>query len=360
MKQERRAPVREERPIGEILDSLVGAPRETWLEKWKRWIGEIIQHYHVDPSEIGYNPDLIEDFLEEYCLDLVESECLKKIDQLAREKGGHKTVEEIAEEWKDYFEIHYKNPRKICDEYDFDAETCQAVLEIKQNPCKDHKKLKEVLAQYIRYYFEKMYGGEIPPEVDVDAEAERVAKEILPSIPKCVDWTQALRPIRHKPPRVIPITEYFKKPKPAEAKPVEAKPEVKPVEPKPEAKLEEKPAEAKPEEVKPPPEEVKPSPESIEKIWREYTFKRLFDASKMLDSLRYTLKDYRVLELKDFYIGYDPELEVKFYIVTDASPKDAEILSFRGTYMSIRLPGRVKRYIIVSDPRKFYLVYDIV
>ena len=368
MSKERRAPVREERPIGEILDTLVGAPREAWLEKWRRWIGEIIQHYHVDPSELGYNPDLIEDFLEEYCLDLVESECLKRIDQLAREKGGHKTVEEIAEEWKDYFEMHYRNPRRICDEYDFDADTCQAVIEIKQNPCKDHRKLKEVLAQYIRYYFERMYGGEIPPEVDVEAEAERVAKEILPTIPKCVDWTQALRPIRHKPPRYIPLTEYFKKPvekpKPAEAKPVEAKPEVKPSEVKPEAKPEvkpeEKPAEAKPEEVKPPPEEIKPSPEAIQKIWREYTFKRLFDASKMLESLRYTLRDYRILELKTFYVGYDPELELKFYIVTDASPKEAEVITFRETYMSVRLPGRVKRYIIVSDKTKSYLVYDIV
>jgi len=355
MSERRKAPVREERPIGEILDTLVGAPREAWLEKWKRWIGEIIQHYHVDPSELGYNPDLVEDFLEEYCLDLVESECLKRIDQLAREKGGHKTVEEIAEEWKDYFDMHYRNPRRICDEYDFDAETCQAVMEIKQNPCRDHKKLKEVLAQYIRYYFERMYGGEIPPEVDVEAEAERVAKEILPTIPKCVDWTQALRPIRHKPPRYILLTEYFKKPKPAEAKP----PEVKPVEAKPEVKPEEKPAEAKPVEAKPPVEEVKPSPESIEKIWREYTFNRMFDASKMLDKLRYTLKDYRILELKTFYVGYDPELELKFYIVTDASPKDVNVIAFRETYMHVELPHRVKRYIIVSDKTKSYLVYDI-
>jgi hypothetical protein len=345
MSKERRAPVREERPVGEILDTLVGAPREAWLEKWKRWIGEIIQHYHVDPSELGYDPDLVEDFLEEYCLDLVESECLKKIDQLAREKGGRKTVDEIAEEWKDYFEIHYKNPRKICDEYDFDAETCQAVMEIKQNPCKDHRKLKEVLAQYIRYYFERMYGGEIPPEVDVDAEAERVANEILPEIPKCVDWTQALRPIRHKvPSRAIPITEFMvKKPKP-EVKPVEAKP-----------------VEVKPEEAKPP-EEVKPSRESVEKIWREYTFKRLFDASKMLDKLdklRYTLKGYMFVATAEFNLGYDPQLGLRFYIVTDADLSDVKILEFHGTWMRVQMLRPVKRFIVISDKTRSYLVYDI-
>jgi hypothetical protein len=341
MSKERRAPVREERTIGEILDTLAGAPRETWLEKWKRWIGEIIQHYHVDPSELGYDPDLVEDFLEEYCLDLVESECLKRIDQLAREKGGHKTVDEIAEEWKDYFEMHYKNPRKICDEYDFDAETCQAVIEIKQNPCKDHRKLKEVLAQYIRYYFERMYGGEIPPEIDVDAEAERVAKEILPEIPKCVDWTQALRPIRHKvPSHVIPITEFITK---------KAKPEVKPPQ-----------EEVKPEEARPPVEEVKPSQESVEKIWREYTFKRLFDASKMIDRLRYSLNGYTVISTSEFTLGYEPELGLKFYIVTDADISDVRILEFHGTWMRVQVLRPVKRYIVVSDKRKSYLVYDIV
>jgi hypothetical protein len=354
--EKRRAPVREEKPIGEILDTLVGAPRETWLEKWKRWIGEIIQHYHVDPSELGYDPDLIEDFLEEYCLDLVESECLKKIDQLAREKGGHKTVDEIAEEWKDYFEIHYKNPRKICDEYDFDAETCRAVLEIKENPCRDHRKLKEVLAQYIRYYFERMYGGEIPPEVDVEAEAERVAKEILPTIPKCVDWTQALRPIRHKiPSRVIPITEFITKKAKPEAKPIEKPAEVKPVEAKP---VEAKP-EVKPEEAKPPQEEVKPSPEDIEKIWREYTFKRLFDASKMLDKLRYNFKGYMLIATNQFTLGYDPELGLKFYLVTDADLSDVKILEFHGTWIKVQVLQPVKRFIVISDKTKTYLVYDI-
>jgi len=355
MSRERKAPVREERPIGEILETLVGAPRETWLEKWRRWIEEIIQHYHVDPSELGYNPDLIEDFLEEYCLDLVESECLKRIDQLAREKGGHKTVEEIAEEWKDYFDMHYRNPRRICDEYDFDAETCQAVMEIKENPCRDHKKLKEVLAQYIKYYFERMYGDEIPPEVNVEAEAERIAKEILPSIPRCVDWTQALRPIRHKPPRVIPLTEYFKKSKPAEAKPVEAKPS----EVKPEAKPEIKPVEAKPEETKPQVEEVKPSEEAIQKIWREYTFKRLFDASKMIDRLRYSLNGYTVISMSEFNVGYEPELGLKFYLVTDADLSDVKVLEFHGTWMRVQVLKTAKRYIVVSDRYKSYLVYDI-
>jgi len=363
MSRERKAPVREERPIGEILETLVGAPRETWLEKWRRWIGEIIQHYHVDPSEIGYNPDLIEDFLEEYCLDLVESECLKRIDQLAREKGGHKTVEEIAEEWKDYFDMHYHNPRRICDEYDFDAETCQAVMEIKENPCKDHKKLKEVLAQYIKYYFERLYGEEIPQEVNVEAEAERIAKEILPSIPKCVDWTQALRPIRHKPPRVIPITEYFKKSKPAEAKPVEAKPsEVKPEakpEAKPEVKTEEKPAEAKPEAKTEETEEVKPRPEDVEKIWREYTFKRLFDASKMLDKLKYNLKGYMIIATDQFAVGYDPGLGLRFYLVTDADINSIKVLEFHGTWMKVQVLRPVKRFIVVSDKTRSYIVYDI-
>ena len=209
-----RAPVREERPVDEILESLTGAPRERWLEKWMRWIENLIHHYHIDPAEIGYDPELIEDFLVEHCSGLVESECLGKVEELIREKGGRKTVEEIAEEWKDYMEMHFRKPDRICEEYGFDAETCRTVLEIKENPCRDHRKLKEVLASYIKYYFERMYNDEIPPEIDVDKEAERIAREILPSIPKCADWTMVLRPIRHrsrKPQGVtIPITRFIK------------------------------------------------------------------------------------------------------------------------------------------------------
>ena len=263
--------------------------------------------------------------------------------------------------------MHYRNPRRICDEYDFDAETCRAVMEIKLNPCKDHKKLKEVLAQYIKYYFERMYGEEISDDIDIEAEAERIAKEILPYIPRCVDWTQALRPIRHKPPRFIPLTEFMKqKPKPAEVKPVEVKPEAKPeVKPeakpevKPEVKPEEKPSEVKPEAKPEETEEVKPRPEDVERIWREYTFKRLFDASKMLDKLKYNLKGYMLMAIDQFPLGYDPELGLKFYLVSDAEPSNIKVLEFHGTWMKVKVSRPVKRFIVVSDKTKSYLVYDI-
>jgi hypothetical protein len=46
-KVEAKAPVREERTIGEILETLVGAPREAWLNKWRRWIAELIDNYDL-------------------------------------------------------------------------------------------------------------------------------------------------------------------------------------------------------------------------------------------------------------------------------------------------------------------------
>jgi len=62
--------------MGRIYYELKGASKARVLDKWRRWIEEMIELSRKDPKEFGYDPKLIEQFLKERCEDaLEESEC---------------------------------------------------------------------------------------------------------------------------------------------------------------------------------------------------------------------------------------------------------------------------------------------
>jgi len=62
--------------MGRIYYELKGAPKQRVLDKWRRWVEELIKRSRRDPKEFGYDPKLIEEFLKERCEDsLEESEC---------------------------------------------------------------------------------------------------------------------------------------------------------------------------------------------------------------------------------------------------------------------------------------------
>jgi len=75
-----------EETVVEKLNRLIGAPRIAFLQKWRRWMLELVPP-GVDPVIVyGYpllDLDDVVEVLKEYCYDLVESECIKKIRELA-------------------------------------------------------------------------------------------------------------------------------------------------------------------------------------------------------------------------------------------------------------------------------------
>ena len=188
-KAEVKAPVREERPIGEILETLVGAPREAWLNKWRRWIAELIDNYDLeDPQEIGYDETKIEDFLEEHCIDLTESECYAKIKQMVIEKSAKTFTQDVADSFTAWYEYVKKDPSFLCTQYNLSPDVCSDVLKVAKNPCLDRKTAEKILRAFFEAEIKKM-GGEPREELYRDA-----LNDILKIIPeaKCVDWQQVL------------------------------------------------------------------------------------------------------------------------------------------------------------------------
>jgi hypothetical protein len=188
-KAEVKAPVREERTIGEILESLVGAPREAWLNKWRRWIAELIDNYDLeDPQEIGYDETKIEDFLEEHCIDLTESECYAKIKQMVIEKSAKTFTQDVADSFTAWFEYVKKDPSFLCTQYNLSPDVCSDVLKVAKNPCLDRKTAEKILRAFFEAEIKKM-GGEPSEELYKDA-----LNDILKIIPeaKCIDWQQVL------------------------------------------------------------------------------------------------------------------------------------------------------------------------
>jgi hypothetical protein len=189
VKPEVKAPVREERTVSEILETLAGAPREAWLNKWRRWIAELIDNYDLeDPQEIGYDETKIEDFLEEHCEDLVESECYAKIKQMVIEKSAKTFTEDVADSFTAWFEYVKKDPSFLCAQYNLSSEVCSDVLKVAKNPCIDRKTAEKILRAFFEAEIKKM-GGEPREELYRDA-----LNDILKVIPeaKCMDWQQIL------------------------------------------------------------------------------------------------------------------------------------------------------------------------
>jgi hypothetical protein len=184
-----RAPVREERTIKEILDTLVGAARDAWLNKWRRWIAELIDNYDLeDPQEIGYDERRIEDFLEEHCADLVESECYAKIKQMVIEKSAKTFTHDVADSFTAWVEYVKKDPSFLCTQFNLAPDVCSEVLKVAKNPCIDRKTAEKILRAFFEAEIKKM-GGEPSEELYRDA-----LNDILKVIPeaKCVDWQQVL------------------------------------------------------------------------------------------------------------------------------------------------------------------------
>jgi hypothetical protein len=188
-KVEVKAPVGEERTIGEILELLVGAPREAWLSKWRRWIAELIGNYDLeDPQEIGYDEAKIEEFLEEHCIDLTESECYAKIKQIVIEKSAKTFTQDVADSFTAWYEYVKKDPSFLCTQYNLSPDVCSDVLKVAKNPCIDRGTAEKILRAFFEAEIKKM-GGEPREELYRDA-----LNDILKVIPeaKCVDWQQVL------------------------------------------------------------------------------------------------------------------------------------------------------------------------
>jgi hypothetical protein len=186
---EARAPVREERTIGEILEVLVGAAREAWLSKWRRWIAGLIGNYDLEgPQEIGYDEAEIEEFLEEHCIDLTESECYAKIKQMVIEKSAKTFTQDVADSFTAWYEYVKKDPSFLCTQYNLSPDVCSDVLKVAKNPCIDRGTAEKILRAFFEAEIKKM-GGEPSEELYRDA-----LNDILKIIPeaKCVDWQQVL------------------------------------------------------------------------------------------------------------------------------------------------------------------------
>jgi len=187
--KERVAPVREERTIREIIETLVGAAKEAWLNKWRRWIAELIDNYNLeDPQEIGYDEAHIEDFLLEHCEDLVEGECYQKIKQMVIEKAVKTVTQDVADSFVAWYEYIKKDPSIVCKQYNLPRDVCEEVLKVANNPCLDRGTAKRILTKFFEEEIKRL-GGEPSEELYRDA-----LNEILKIIPeaKCVDWQHVL------------------------------------------------------------------------------------------------------------------------------------------------------------------------
>ena len=168
--------VRRERPIKEIVETLKGIAKTSWLNKWARWLDQLLDVYDVeDPTEVLGIPDVydvekLESLLLEYCSDLVEGECLKQIEKMIREKGyRRKVTEEVVESVMDYIKSVEKKPEVI---YGFPWEIRSEIEKIRARPELDGVKAYEIV-----YSFLIREGVE--PE-----EAKKVAGEVAKTIPK--------------------------------------------------------------------------------------------------------------------------------------------------------------------------------
>jgi hypothetical protein len=187
--RERVAPVREERTIREIVETLVGAAKEAWLNKWRRWIAELINNYNLeDPQEIGYDEAHIEDFLLEHCEDLVEGECYQKIKQMVIEKSVKTLTQDVTESFAAWYEYIKKDPSIVCKQYNLPRDVCDEVLRIARDPCIDRGTARRILTKFFEEEIKRL-GGE--PSEDLYRDALNEILKIIPEA-KCVDWQQVL------------------------------------------------------------------------------------------------------------------------------------------------------------------------
>ena len=187
--REVKAPVREERPVDEIIETLSGAARDAWLNKWRRWIAELIDSFNLeDPQEIGYDERYIEDFLIEHCSGLVESECFSKIKQMVVEKSAKHMSQDVSESFSTWYEYVKKDPRFLCQQFSLSVEVCDEVLKIAKNPCIDRGLAERILRSFFENEVRKMG---VEPREEMYRDALNSILVIIPQA-RCIDWQHVL------------------------------------------------------------------------------------------------------------------------------------------------------------------------
>jgi len=168
--------VGKERTIGETINLLRGIAKTRWLEKWSRWISELLDNYDVeDPAEVLGFPDIhnldkVQSFLIKSCRNETESGCLQQIEKMIREKGLKKKInEEIGESISDYLRSIEQRPEIS---YGFPWDIRAEIDRFRMRPELDGNKAYDLV-----YNFLVREG--VDPE-----EARKIAEEIKSTIPK--------------------------------------------------------------------------------------------------------------------------------------------------------------------------------
>jgi len=167
--------VRQEKPVDVIAEELKGIAKESWLNKWARWLDQLLDTYDVeDPAEIGITDpqdlEKLEEFLVERCSGLTESECLKQIEKIIREKGyRRKVTEEVVESVMDYIKSVESKPELL---YGLPSDIRAEVERYRARPELDGAKAFNLIYEYL-----------VREGVDPE-EARKVADEVAKTIPK--------------------------------------------------------------------------------------------------------------------------------------------------------------------------------
>ena len=152
-----------------------------WLDKWVRWVRNLIAKYRVeDPSEpFGFaeiNADNVRKLLEEHCLDLTESECYRKLEDMVKPYGlkEEEKVERMFEKAK-AIEKEIKEKEKLAKEkpellYGLE-EIHEEIEKIRKGITPNGKRAYEIVKEY------GLKKGLPPEEVEVYAEDVRKSVE---------------------------------------------------------------------------------------------------------------------------------------------------------------------------------------
>jgi len=167
--------VRQEKPVDVIAEELRGVAKESWLNKWSRWLDQLLDVYGVeDPAEIGITDpqdlEKLEEFLVERCSGLTESECIKELEREIREKGyRRKVTEEVVESVMDYLKSVESKPELL---YGLPSDIRAEVERFRSRPELDGTKAFNLIYEYL-----------VREGVDPE-EAKKIADEVAKTIPK--------------------------------------------------------------------------------------------------------------------------------------------------------------------------------
>jgi len=195
-----------EETVIEKLERLIGAPRIAFLNKWRRWMLELVPP-GVDPTVIyGYpllDLDDVVEILREHCPDLTESECMKKIRELAVRppEPPEKRLEALAKDIRYQIKIqrHEEKVRELMDKLGLSVPLSLSTLEEAYRLVQEGRVDEAV--RLIRDRLVDEYGW--PPE-----EALEEARKIR--VPPKVE----VKPPPVRPPPTYPLRPYAPRPRP--------------------------------------------------------------------------------------------------------------------------------------------------